>query len=163
MQLTMTGEYAVRAMVGLASEPFGRVVQVAQLSASWDIPENFLRKIVADLARAGLLSSKRGAKGGISLAVAPEELTLLDVIEAVEGKIFLNKCLIGPEFCDRTDWCAVHVVWCEAQGAVRDILKKRSLAEIVSLSKTRPARHSSFWKEAPLLQYEYPKTSVQVR
>ena len=91
MQLTMTGEYAVRAMIHLASLPEGMTVQISSISAEWDIPETFLRKIVGLLSRAHLIISRRGNGGGIQLAKSPADITLVDVIEAVEGKISLNK------------------------------------------------------------------------
>ncbi len=133
----MTGEYAVRAMVGLSTLPYGTVAHIPDISKEWDIPVSFLRKIITLLAKAGLVHSQRGNNGGIRLALPAEKLTLLDVIEAVEGKIFLNKCLIGPQFCERSMWCAVHVVWCEAQDALKQILGKRTLAELALLNSAR--------------------------
>ncbi len=130
MQLTMTGEYAVRAMMHMSSLPFRTIVQIADISRQWDIPDNFLRKIVAQLSKSGLLLSHRGSGGGVTLARTADSITLLDVIEAVEGKMFLNKCLIGPDACSRSARCAVHIVWCEAQQQMRQILNKRSLAEL---------------------------------
>lgn len=145
MQLTMTGEYAVRAMMHLSSLPFKTSAQIADISRQWDIPENFLRKIVAQLSKSGLLLSQRGSGGGVSLAHPAETITLLDVIEAVEGKMFLNKCLIGPDACSRSSHCAVHIVWCEAQQQLRQVLAKRSLAELVEHDrKLSLARQSAF-------------------
>ena len=143
MQLTMTGEYAVRAMMHMSSLPFKTTAQIADISRQWDIPENFLRKIVAQLSKSGLLTSQRGSGGGITLAQPAETTTLLDVIEAVEGKMFLNKCLMGPDACSRSGRCAVHIVWCEAQQKLREVLGKWSLAELAEhdrqLSLTRQA------------------------
>ncbi len=153
----MTGEYAVRAMVGLASKPFGTVTPISEISEEWEISENFLRKIIAHLVKMGLVHSRRGTNGGVRLAIPAEKLTLLDVIEAIEGKIFLNKCLIGPECCTQTAWCAVHTVWCEAQEAMRYILSKRSLAEIASsnaaqLSHVKAAHKNRFFSAATIVQ-----------
>jgi len=142
MQLTMTGEYAIRAMIHLAALPWGTVAQIAEISSRWDIPENFLRKITAQLSRAGLIRTQRGIGGGVQLARPAETLTLLDVIEAVEGKLYLNKCLIGPQFCERTGWCAVHLVWCEAQQKLKEILSSRSLAELAATNSVRLAQLS---------------------
>jgi len=134
MQLTMTGEYAVRAMVHLSSLPHGTVVSVAEVSRKWDVPVTFLRKIVTKLARAGMIASFRGNGGGISLARPARELTLLDVIQAVEGAMALNVCVLSPDSCHRTPWCAVHAVWCEAQQKLREVLASRSLAELAAAS-----------------------------
>jgi Rrf2 family protein len=132
MQLTMEGEYAVRAMMHIASFPKGTVARIPDISREWDVPEKFLRKIVAKLTRGGLLLSHRGAGGGVSLGKAARKISLLDVIELVEGPMSLNKCLIDPRFCRRTRSCTVHAVWCEAQTAMRCILGSRTLAELTA-------------------------------
>ncbi len=130
MQLTMEGEYAVRALMHLAALPKGAVAQIPAISKEWDIPEKFLRKIVAKLTKGGLLLAHRGAGGGVSLARPAKKITLLDVIELVEGPMSLNQCLINPRFCRRTNSCTVHRVWCEARTAMRCILNSRTLAEL---------------------------------
>jgi Rrf2 family protein len=135
MQLTMMGEYAVRAMMHFAALPKDSVAQIPAISKEWDIPEKFLRKIIAKLTKGGLLHAHRGAGGGISLEKAAKEITLLDVIELIEGPLSLNKCLINPYFCKRTGSCNVHVAWCEAQTAMRSILGSYTLAELAKPQK----------------------------
>ncbi len=130
MRLSMTGEYAIRAMLDLASYSPGDVLKISDISKRQDIPETLLRKIISQLVKLGFVYSFRGSGGGISLARPPETVTLLDVIEATEGKVFLNKCLIGPEFCSRTPYCAVHSVWREVQDKMVDTLWGRSLTEL---------------------------------
>ena len=132
MQLSMTGEYAVRTMIHLAAAPAGELVQISDISKEWGLPEGFLRKIVAQLSKDGLIRSQRGAGGGIQLSRPAETMTLLDVVEAVEGKVFLNKCLIAQGTCHLDLTCAVHVVWTEAQAALRAILTKKSLADLAA-------------------------------
>ncbi len=139
MQLTMTGEYAVRAMIHLSSLPCGTVVQISDISKQWDIPENFLRKITGRLVGAGLVTSTRGVRGGIRLARPAEMLTILDVIEAIEGKIHLNKCLICEGFCPRDEWCEVHTLWAEVQEKMKEILSRKNLAELATESLNRRA------------------------
>ncbi len=143
MQLTMTGEYAIRAMLHLASLPPGDSTQITEIASLWEIPENILRKIISQLAKAQLIFTQRGIGGGIRLAQPADKLTLLDVIEAVEGKIYLTKCLIGPDFCSRTSWCAVHLVWCEAQQKMKEILSSKSLAELVAINDFRKSQVQS--------------------
>jgi Rrf2 family transcriptional regulator, iron-sulfur cluster assembly transcription factor len=144
MQLTLTGEYAVRAMIHLASVPPGELAQISDISARWDIPENFLRKIIPSLTRSGMIASRRGNGGGVSLAKPAESITLLDVIEAVEGPMYLNKCLIGPEFCNRTAWCVVHCVWSDAQDTLKGILRSKSIAELVAAGPAAVAHPATF-------------------
>ncbi|HMK37902.1 MAG TPA: Rrf2 family transcriptional regulator [Bacteroidota bacterium] len=142
MQLSMTGEYAVRTMIHLAALPSGELVQICDISREWDIPEGFLRKIVAQLSKDGLILSRRGAGGGITLSRPAEALTLLDVIEAVEGKVFLNKCLIAPGMCRFNPACAVHLLWCDAQRSLRTILAGKTLAELASGLQLARSRES---------------------
>jgi Rrf2 family protein len=126
----MTGEYTIRAMLHLAAKPQGTIAQIYDIAQQWDIPENFLRKIVQLLTKSNLVLSHRGVGGGIELAKPAEEITLLEVIEAAEGKLALNKCLIHAGFCPHDSWCAVHLVWGEVQEAMKEILRRHSLAEL---------------------------------
>jgi Rrf2 family protein len=135
----MTGEYAIRTMVHLSRAVPGEVVQIANISESWDIPETFLRKIVARLSRAGLVKSSRGVGGGIVLAKAADQITLLEIVEEIEGPLSLNKCLIEPQTCTRVTHCAVHSVWCEAQDVLRERLSSKSLAQLARTSETAPS------------------------
>jgi Rrf2 family protein len=139
----MTGEYAIRAMLRLASLLPGDSTQITEIASQWEIPENILRKIISQLAKAQLIFTQRGIGGGIRLAQPADKLTLLDIIEAVEGKIYLNKCLIGPDFCSRTSWCAVHLVWREAQQKMKEILSSKSLAELVAINDFRKSQVQS--------------------
>jgi len=158
MQLTMTGEYAVRAMMALGSVPFGTVLKIEDISGQWHIPKNFLRKIITTLTKSGLVQSQRGNGGGIRLAMSAERITLLDIIEAAEGKIFLNKCLISQEFCPRSCFCAVHTIWNEAQNAVSEVLSRRNLAEIVALDIQR---RQTVMASAPPPSTDQPDPSSQ--
>jgi Rrf2 family protein len=143
VQLTMMGEYAIRAMMHLSARPFGTRIPISDVSAQWDIPESFLRKISAQLAKARLIVTQRGVRGGLSLARPAEEITLLDVLEAVEGPLSLNKCLINLRACPRTGWCAVHVLWSEGQEKLKETLRSRSLAELARLAGSAEQRHES--------------------
>ena len=140
MQLTNSGEYAIRAMVNLASARSGVQVLISQLAFDCDIPESFLRKIIPSLTRSGLIISSRGTGGGVKLSKPADAISLLDIIEAVEGKLYFNKCLLNTDICDRTDWCEVHLVWIEVQNTVKEILSKKSLTEIVNANTFRRDR-----------------------
>lgn len=120
----------MRAMLHLCGGPEERIYQIAEISGKNEIPENFLRKIIPLLSRAGLLRTQRGNGGGIGLGKPAAEITPLDVIEAVEGPIGLNKCLIHSDFCSNDQWCSVHVLWSEAQKTLKTMLSAKSLAEL---------------------------------
>jgi len=126
----MTGEYALRAVIHLAEKEIGMITPIHEISQRWDIPENFLRKIIPQLSAAGILKSHRGNRGGVSLARLSNTITPVDVIEAVEGPIIINRCLIDSAFCHRTPWCSVHELWTEAQARMREVLASKTLLDL---------------------------------
>ncbi len=135
MQITIAGEYAVRAMLFIAEKPFGLLFQTSQIANDAQIPKPFLRKILSTLTKAGLIESIRGIGGGVKLLRPAEEISLLEIIEAIDGQIFFNKCFFEPDFCHRTNWCAIHAVWSEAQNLVRNLLQSKTLSNLVLLNK----------------------------
>jgi len=124
MRLSRAAEYAVRCMLYLSIAGKGILVNRRTVATEMDIPAQFLGKIAQQLARAGLVEIIQGAKGGFRLAVPPADLTLLTVIEAVIGEIFLNDCVLRPESCDRSPACKVHVVWENVRNQLRESLRK---------------------------------------
>jgi len=130
LQLTRDGEYAVRAVVYLAGRPAGELSLISEIAEAQEVPKSYLSKIMQQLGRAGLVRSRRGAKGGFELARDPEELTLRETIEAVEGPINLNVCLIRPGECHRDTTCPVHPVWREAQEKLLEVLEAKTMADL---------------------------------
>ncbi len=137
MQLTLTGEYAIRAMIHLASGKDDSIFRISEISDVNNIPEKFLRKIIPQLSNAGLIQSQRGIGGGIKLGKPALEITPLEIIEAVEGEMALNKCLIDKAFCSNDRWCTVHTLWCDAQKKLRIILSSKSIAELARENEER--------------------------
>jgi Rrf2 family transcriptional regulator, iron-sulfur cluster assembly transcription factor len=130
LQLSMIGEYALRAMLYICSKPFGTSYQISEIAEKNGIPDNFLRKIIPLLKKANLLNSQRGNGGGITLQKRAEDITPLEIINAVEGPILLNKCLIHDKFCSRDDFCSFHTLWADAQQQLKDKLASRNLSEL---------------------------------
>jgi Rrf2 family protein len=95
------------------------------------IPEHFLTKIVQQLARMGIIAIEQGPKGGCQLLKTPKELSLLDVVEALMGEIFLNDCVMSPSSCFRNPSCAVHRVWCKAREQLRDSLRTATFDKLL--------------------------------
>jgi Rrf2 family iron-sulfur cluster assembly transcriptional regulator len=131
MRLTRAGEYAVRCVLYLCGQDRGLIVPRREVAQSMEIPEQFLGKIAQQLARAGILEIVQGAKGGLRLVVAPDQVTLLDVVEAVIGEIFLNDCLLRSSSCSRVNSCAVHQVWLKARAQLRETLASATFAELL--------------------------------
>lgn len=130
LQLTKEGEYAVRALLYLASQPDGKHCLINDIAEAQEVPRNYLSKIMQHLARAGFVKSRRGSKGGFLLARPADEITMRQVIEAVEGPIFLNVCLIREGECHRDDLCPVHPVWKEAQRRLFEVLDSKTMAAL---------------------------------
>ena len=127
LQLTRGGEYAVRAMTYLAQFPEGHVASLHDIGQAQDIPASVLAKILQSLVRSGLAVSQRGARGGFALARPAADITMRDVIEAVDGPIALNQCVLWPEDCARSGDCQVHKAWQRAQAQLMDVLDSVTL------------------------------------
>jgi len=130
VRLTRQGDYAVRIVIELASRPAGAVVPRARIQERSDVPPAYLAKIIQALARAGLVRTRSGARGGVSLAAPSAEITLRRVIEAVEGPIHLNRCVARPGACPRDRFCTVHPVWLRLQALVTDELDAVTIAAL---------------------------------
>ncbi len=130
LQLTRGGEYAIRAMAYLADIPDGRVASLHEIGHAQDVPESFLAKILQSLVHAGLAESRRGAHGGFALAKPAHEISMRAVVEAVDGPIALNTCVLSPDDCGRSDHCRMHAVWIEAQERMMAVLEGVSLASL---------------------------------
>ncbi|GAB4433874.1 MAG: Rrf2 family transcriptional regulator [bacterium] len=131
MRITNTSEYAIRAIVYMAKNP-ELSYSATELYPYLDAPQKFLAKILQKLAKKKILKSQRGVKGGFKLAVPLENLTLVDIIEAVDGEIALNKCLLTDYDCKREPKCPVHPLWEEAQIKLKEALNRKTIAEIVN-------------------------------
>lgn len=130
MELTRKGEYAIRGIVYLASRPPEQVCLLSDIAAAVDVPPTFLAKIFQQFSKIGLVKSYRGTGGGFILGRAADKITLLEVVEAVEGPIIPNRCVINKGDCPRDITCNVHPVWVDVQQKVRDILNNVTLRKL---------------------------------
>jgi len=130
MQITRAADYAVRVMVHLASLPPGSRVQKSALVELSEAPESFLSKVLQRMVANRLITSRRGGGGGFELAVRPDQVSMLMVVEAIDGPIHLNLCVPGASGCDRSLACAVHPVWGEARAALVKVLGRATMARL---------------------------------
>jgi Rrf2 family protein len=119
-------------MLALASAPAGEWISVRRIAASMTIPARFLPQVMQDLVRAGLVDGRMGRTGGYRLARVPAAISLLDVIDAVEGDSRRATCVLRGGPCGRDGYCAVHHVFFEAQEAMLDRLSEATLAEMAA-------------------------------
>jgi len=132
MQLTRAADYAVRVMVGLASSPAEKRVSLHELAAAADAPVSFLSKVLQALTRKGLISSRRGQTGGFEISARGREASMLEVIEAIDGEICLNVCMVSGRSCHRKARCPAHPVWAHAQMAMLEVLSRARIAELAT-------------------------------
>jgi Rrf2 family protein len=109
------------------------MVMIDEVSREEKIPKSFLAKIFQSLGKAGLVRSYRGAGGGFSLVKKPEEITVLEVIEAIEGKIAFQRCLQEVPDCEHMEGCALCGLFEQAQDRVKEVFARTSLADLLKL------------------------------
>ena len=133
MSLTKRGDYVVRSALCLArAYASGEQRKIRQVVAETAVPQTFASQILADLVRAGLATSRAGRDGGFRLTRPPEEISLLQVVEAGEGPLRAERCALGEGPCRWDRVCPLHETWCEAVDALRRVLGGASLAELVT-------------------------------
>jgi len=130
MQITRQADYAVRAVLHLARTGDQRT-PTSSIAEEQKIPPSFLAKIISQLSIAGLLHTSRGARGGVTLAREPRDITLLEVIEAIDGPIQLNECVGDNGSCTFDDDCPLRPVWCDAQEELVNRLKGTNFATMI--------------------------------
>jgi len=135
MQITRQADYAVRAVLHLARMNNGDRAATSSVAKEQRIPPSFLAKIISQLSIAGLLHTSRGARGGVTLAREPKDITLLEVIEAIDGPIQLNECVGDDGVCTFEDNCPIRSVWCDAQDELVRRLRGTNFADLM----TQPA------------------------
>jgi Rrf2 family protein len=123
-------DYAIRAMIHLASIPPGIVVPFREIGRQMDVPEDFLAKIMKTLVDQGIVRSTRGPRGGYKLARPAETINVLEVIEAAEGPVAVNVCLDDDDACSRQSFCTMTSVWREGQERMLDVFRATTLASL---------------------------------
>ena len=132
MQLTRAADYAVRVMIQLAAPQADGRVSLPELAEAAGAPESFLSKVMQALARAGLISSRRGQAGGFQISPRGRAANMREVIEAIHGAIHLNVCLVSGRSCGRMASCPAHPVWAQAQQAMLEVLSNTSIAAMAA-------------------------------
>ncbi len=130
MQITRQADYAVRAVLYLAKNGDERAA-TSQVAQEQNIPPSFLAKIISQLSIAGLLHTSRGARGGVTLAREAKDISLLEVVEAIDGPIQLNECVGEGGMCSFDKDCPLRPVWCEAQEELVAKLRAMNFAQLL--------------------------------
>ncbi len=122
-------------LICLARRGRGVTLMLEEISQEEEIPSSFLGKILQSLCKAGLARSVRGNGGGFTLAKEAEQISLLDIFEAIEGKLALQRCLQSPDACERSDGCALCSVFEQAQDQVKDVFARTTVADLLAKHK----------------------------
>ncbi|MBV9463907.1 MAG: Rrf2 family transcriptional regulator [Verrucomicrobiae bacterium] len=141
MKLSKKSEYALRALIEIATRGPNGIVQIPEIAAKENIPEKFLEAILLQLKNAGVLRSKRGVGGGYSFSRYPSEVTLGEVIRLMDGPLAPIACVSRTAYekcsCPSEEECGLRAVMIEVRQAIIDILDKKTVAEVIKLTATR--------------------------
>jgi len=137
MKVSTKGRYGLRAMIEL-SRRFGEgPLLMKAITESQGIPIKYLHALLSSLRTAGLIRSVRGARGGYMLSKAPSEITVLEVMEALEGDLAAVDCVRESAICRRSEGCASREMWCDFTRAIEDFFKGITLKDLASRRKEK--------------------------
>ncbi len=143
MEITKAADYGLRAMYRLGQSPMNVSALIGDIAEEMSIPAQFLHKVMPRLVKAGLVRSRRGARGGYRLAKQPSEISLLQIVQAIDGPIYINRCLFDHEDCTMDDYCPIRPVFQDAQDALRKVLDDSSLADLITRKEEQAATAAS--------------------
>lgn len=129
MNISAKSKYAVRALVELAHHNDGQPVPIADIASKREIPLQFLEQLFSSLRKAGILNSHRGVRGGFSFKMLPEDISVLDVVEVLDGNVAPSACTAGVA-CNKIDNCVVKDVWIDVKTSVEGVLSAANIADL---------------------------------
>jgi Rrf2 family protein len=132
MIYSRSAEYAIRAFVYLAAAPPGKYAMVKQIAEESEIPAHFLAKILQQLARQGFLRSSKGPTGGFALRYPPSEITLLQIVESIDGLADYQRCIGGMQECNDQMRCGMHDSWKALRSRIIEYLEGTTVEDLAS-------------------------------
>ncbi len=133
MQFTKAEEYGVLGAVYLAGRGQANVTPLSQISEESDIPDKFLAKIFQSLSRAEIVRSHRGVQGGFTLAKDAADISVRDILEAIQGPYHLAKCTADRKVCEKEGLCALREVLMVAEHELNCVFEHHSIADLVRM------------------------------
>src|SRR5574340_269894 len=130
LRLSTKARYALRAMIELSAHQGQGLIQLREVAAAQNLSVKYLEQLTISLRHAGLVRAERGPQGGYQLAKPAEEITALEIVQAVEGPLNLIDCLAQDGACDRTGACAAHGLWSKLSGVIGKLLAETTLADL---------------------------------
>ena len=141
MKISTKGRYGLRILIDLATHDPGKPRLIRDIAESQQISEKYISRLVIDLRRAKLVRSVRGINGGFHLAKAPEQITLLEILETMEGPISVVDCVRSPEKCKRQSLCPARDIWQQLNDGIRELTAKITLDDILNAFRIRDVRN----------------------
>ena len=142
MKITAKSRYALRILLDVATHGDGSLRTIRQVAETQGISEKFISRIAVPLRRAGFISTTRGVNGGFRLARLPSKITLLSIVEAIDGPLALVHCLARPGVCGRQGACAAEIAWGKVNEALAEALRGVTLQDVIE-------NHRRFAPSAP--------------
>jgi Rrf2 family protein len=136
LELSLRGDYAVRAMLAIAGHGGGVPLSARRIAAEMSIPGGFLAHVLADLVRGGLIAGTTGRSGGYRLARPAGQIDLLQVVDAIEGDGLVGRCVLRGGPCRLDGTCVVHEPFMAATEAMRRELRATSLEAVARAGRT---------------------------
>lgn len=130
MKLSTKGRYGVKAALDLAINYGGDHVSLKAIADRQNISEHYLEQLFAQLRKAGIVKSIRGAYGGYTLGRSPDKITVYDIIEVLEGTIEISDC-IEDTTCTNSDCCATRLLWVRIKDSIDSVMKSTTLQDMV--------------------------------
>ncbi|GAA5521435.1 Rrf2 family transcriptional regulator [Aliifodinibius salicampi] len=140
MLLSKSCEYGLRATLYLASSSNEKYISIKKLSEKLDISFHFLTKILQELTAAGLLESMKGPKGGVRLSKASDDISLQEIVVAIDGIEIFTECVLGLPGCGSEKPCPMHSMWAETRDDIEKVFRTTSLADMSKKGKQNDLR-----------------------
>lgn len=137
MKLGTKVRYGTRAMLDLALRPRNQMTSLKEIAERQDVSQKYLEHLFSSLQAAGLVRSARGPRGGYALSRAPEDITIREVYEVLEGSEGFSPCTSDPEVCNRYDVCATHALWERMHAEAMRVLDETTLADLMRVARER--------------------------
>lgn len=132
MKISTKGRYGLRILMDLALHQSEKPRLIRDIAKSQQISEKYISRLVIALRKAGMIRSVRGVNGGFHIAMKPEDITLLDVIEVMEGPLSIVDCVSAPKKCALSANCAPREIWSKLNEDIRDLMRQTTLADILA-------------------------------
>ena len=140
MKISTKGRYGLRILIDLATHDSSKPRLVRDIAESQQISEKYISRLIIDLRRARLVRSVRGMKGGFFLARSPREITLLEIIETMEGTLSIVDCVMAPEKCALNTNCTARNIWQRLNSGIRELMRGITFEDILAeYNKGKPS------------------------